>query len=129
MVVKNLNKIQGMKLNLIGSSLLVDGDTSIFTLGYVDGSNASTLSFVVDARYPMLRGLRVNPRMRVSLREITRTQTDQWIAAPSLRFLYRFARRYQLEMEVGGEWSSQKTEIDTFDYNSYFIYAGYRADF
>jgi inosine/xanthosine triphosphate pyrophosphatase family protein len=63
------------------------------------------------------------------LREITRTDTDQWIAAPSLRMFYRFARRYLFELEVGGEWSSQETDDDSFDYNSYFIYAGYRADF
>jgi tetratricopeptide (TPR) repeat protein len=116
-------------LTLIGSGLLLEGDTSVFGLGYVDSSNASTMTFTVDTRYPVTRGLRLNPRVRVSLREIIRTQSDQWIAAPSLRMLYRFARRYQLELEVGGEWSSQKTAGDSFDYNTYFIYAGYRTDF
>lgn len=116
-------------LTLIGSGLLVEGDTSVLGLGYVDGSNASTMTVSVDTRYPMFRGFRLNPRMRVSLREIVRTQSDQWIAAPSLRLLYRFARRYQLELELGGEWSSQKVDDASIDYNAYFIYAGYRADF
>jgi len=116
-------------LNLIGSSLLAEGDMTVFGVGYIDGSNVSTWSLLVDARYPMFRGLRLNPRMRVLLRDIVRTESEQWIAAPSLRFLYRFARRFQLEFEVGGEWSSQETAGDSFDYNTYFVYGGYRADF
>jgi len=116
-------------LTLIGSGLLIEGDTSVFGLGYIDSSTATTMTFTVDTRYPVSRSFRFNPRMRVSLREITRTQSDQWIAAPSVRLLYRIARRYQFELEVGGEWSSQKTAGDSFDYNTYFIYAGYRTDF
>jgi len=116
-------------LTLIGTGLLTAGDTTVFGMGYVDGSSASTMTFSVDARYPVVRGFRVNPRLRVSLREIVRTQSDQWIAAPSLRLLYRFARRYQFDLEFGGEWSSQKTGDASFDYNTYFIYGGYRADF
>lgn len=116
-------------LNLIGSSLLAEGDTTVLGVGYIDGSNASTLTFSVDARYPMTRGFRFNPRFRMSLREIVRTESDQWIAAPSLRLLYRFARRFRVDLEVGGEWSSQTTDGDSFDYNTYFIYGGYRADF
>jgi tetratricopeptide (TPR) repeat protein len=116
-------------MTVVGSSLLMEQDTSIFGLGYVDGDTASTTTLTVDTRYPVTRGMRVNPRLRLSQRNIDRTDSEQWIAAPSLRFLYRFARRYELELEFGGEWSSQKTDTESFDYNSYFIYAGYRADF
>jgi len=127
--IPDINGDMYYSLTLIGSSLLVEGDTSVFGLGYIDGSNVSTTTFSVDTRYPMFRGFRLNPRMRVSMREIVRSQSDQWIAAPSLRLLYRFARRYQLELEFGGEWSSQKLADESIDYNAYFIYAGYRADF
>jgi hypothetical protein len=116
-------------VTLVGSSLMMEGDATIFGVGYVDGSTASTTSFTVDSRFPLSRGLRLNPRLRLSLRDNLRTDSEQWIASPSLRFLYRFARRYELEIETGGEWSSQKLNTGTVDYNAYFIYAGYRADF
>jgi hypothetical protein len=116
-------------MTVIGSSLLMEQDTSIFGLGYVDGDTASTTTLTVDTRYPVTRGLRINPRFRFSQRDIERTDSQQWIAAPSMRMLYRFARRYEFEFEVGGEWSTQKTATDSIDYNNYFIYMGYRADF
>jgi hypothetical protein len=116
-------------MTVIGSSLLMEQDTTILGLGYIDGGDMSTKTLSIDSRYPISRGLRLNPRFRFSHREIDRTDSTQWVATPSLRFLYRFARRYELEFEVGGDWSNQKTETDSFDYNSYFIYAGYRTDF
>jgi hypothetical protein len=116
-------------MTVIGSSLLMEQDTTIFGLGYVDGGDTSTKTFSIDSRYPIRRGLRFNPRFRFSHRLIGRTNSEQWTASPSLRLLYRFARRVQLEFEVGGDWSSQKTETDSFDSNSYFIYTGYRTDF
>ena len=89
----------------------------------------STTTVTIDTRYPVTRGMRINPRLRVSRRDIERTDSEQWIATPSLRMLYRFARRYEIELELGGEWSNQKTDTESFDYNSYFIYAGYRTNF
>jgi tetratricopeptide (TPR) repeat protein len=116
-------------MTLIGSSLLMEQDTSIFGLGYVDGDMVSTTTLTIDSRYRVTRGMRINPRLRFSRRDIERTDSEQWIATPSLRMLYRFARHYEVELELGGEWSNQKTDTESFDYNSYFIYAGYRADF
>ena len=116
-------------MTLIGSSLLMEQDTSIFGFGYVDGDMVSTTTLTFDSRYPVTRGMRINPRLRVARRDIGRTNSEQWIATPSLRMLYRFARRYEVELELGGEWSNQKTDTESFDYNSYFIYGGYRANF
>jgi len=114
---------------LVGSGLLQAGDRSLVGVGYADGNGSSTVSMSLDTRYRVGKGLRINPRIRVSMREVERTGAERWIAAPSLRTLYRFARHYELELEVGGEWSSQKANGITSDYNAYFVYAGYRADF
>ena len=116
-------------LNLIGSSLLKGGDISIFGLRYADATSSSTTTASIDTRYPLTDGLRINPRLQFSYREFDFDQSEQWIATPSLRLLYRFARRYRLEVEVGGEWSDRELAEGSSDYSAYFIYAGYRADF
>ncbi len=116
-------------LNLIGSSLLKEGDSSIVGLRYAEGTNATTTSIYINTRYPVTRGLRINPRLRLSHREFVRDDSSEWIAAPAIRILYRFSRHYSLELETGGEWSSRDLENETSDFNSFFIFAGYRADF
>jgi len=116
-------------LNLVGSSLIREGDSSIIGLRYMDGNTASTATLTLDTRYPLTDNLRINPRIRLTHRDINRDNSTQWIGTPSLRFLYRFARRYRLELEVGGEWSSRDSDAGSVDYSSYFIYGGYRADF
>lgn len=116
-------------MTLIGSSLWTEGDTTIFGLGYVDGDAGTTGTFSLDSRFPVSWGLRINPRLRLSLREVDRTDSDRWTASPSLRLLYRFARRFELECEIGGQWSNEKTADRSADYSAYFVYAGYRADF
>ena len=118
-----------LSMTLIGSSLLMEQDTSIFGIGYSDGATADTATLTIDTRYPLGRGARFNPRFRFSRRDLDRTDSEQWIATPSLRLLYRFARRYEIELEVGGEWSTRKTDAESVDYNTYFLYMGYRADF
>jgi len=114
---------------LIGSGLLQAGDRSLVGIGYSDGNGATTTTLSLDTRYPVGRGFRINPRVRLSFRQVDGTNSERWLATPSLRTFYRFARHYEFELEVGGEWSSQKTNGTTSDYNAYFIYAGYRADF
>jgi hypothetical protein len=85
----------------VGSSLLTEGDVSIFGLRYSDSEIARVATIQVDSRYPVTN---------------------------SLRLLYRFARRYQLELEGGGDLGSRSGDANT-DTTAYFIYAGYRAEF
>jgi len=116
-------------VSTVGSSLVKEGDTSIFTLRYADGNLTSTISASADTRYPITRNFRLNPRLRFSLRDIHSDDSDQWILTPSIRLLYRLGRNFSFEFEGGGEWTSRKTEFNTSDTSAYFIYAGYRADF
>lgn len=116
-------------MNLIGSSLWKEGDSSILGLRYADGVNAATTLMFLETRLPITRGLRINPRMRLSYREFSRDDSTEWSVMPGIRVLYRVARRYTFELETGSEWSSRDLESDSADRNSFFIYAGYRADF
>ncbi len=116
-------------LNLVGSRLFMDGDTSIFGLRYIDSGRTATSTLYIDSRFPVNNQFRINPRFRVSYRDNKLVGGDSWIVFPSLRLLYRIGRRYRLDFEVGGQWIDRKSEDDTGDRSSWFLYFGYRIDF
>jgi len=116
-------------LNLVGSSLFMDADTTIFGLRHIDGGTSATSTLSIDSRFPVTRKFRINPRLRMSYRDNKRDGPDSWILYPSLRLLYRFGRRFQLDFEAGGQWIDRKSPDDTGDRSSWFLYGGYRADF
>lgn len=115
-------------LNILGTSLLREGDMSIIGLRYTDGDTSSTSTLTLDTRYPVTDRFRVNPRLQLIVREDSQFDTDQFIARPSLRLFYRMGRKYRLELDVGGELADREIRNDSSDSSSYFIYAGYRAD-
>ena len=117
-----------MYASLVGSSLFTEGDVSIFGLRYIDTYATRTTSVYVDSRYPVTSGLRVNPRLALSLRQISSDNSDEWVLTPSLRLLYRFARHYEIDLEGGYMGSSTDSRCGT-DTTAYYIYMGYRADF
>ena len=116
-------------LNLVGSRLFMDRDTTIFGLRYVDSGTMATSTFSIDSRFPLNRQFRINPRFRMSFRDAKRSGVDSWIASPSLRLLYRIGRRWRLDFEAGGQWIDRKSPTDTGDRSSWFLYFGYRLDF
>jgi hypothetical protein len=116
-------------LSLVGSSLMKEGDTSIFSLRYLDGSTVTTTSLSVDTRYPVTDRFRINPRLLVSYRDFTGADSSEVLAIPALRLFYQFRRRTRFEFEVGGRWSDRDTVADSIGSTSWFLYTGYRADF
>ena len=116
-------------LNLVGSRLFMDGDTSIFGLRYIDSGRTATSTLSIDSRFPVNAQFRINPRFRVSYRDNNLVGRDSWIVFPSLRLLYRIGRRFRLDFEVGGQWIDQKSEDDRGDRSSWFLYFGYRVNF
>jgi hypothetical protein len=116
-------------LSLVGSSLMKEGDTSIFTLRYLDGGTASTTSFALDTRYPLNDRLRINPRVLLAYRDFTTTNATELLAVPALRLFYRFRRRTRFEFEAGARWSDREVEANSVGATSWFLYTGYRTDF
>ncbi len=114
--------------SLVGSSLFIEGDVSILGLRYSDSEIARVSTIYLDSRYPVANSLRVNPRLAVSVRQISADDSSETFVSPSLRLLYRFARRYQIELEGGGDLGSRSGDGNT-DTTAYFIYMGYRAEF
>ncbi|MFQ5587060.1 MAG: hypothetical protein ACE5GF_09630, partial [Thermodesulfobacteriota bacterium] len=111
---------------LIGTSLIKEGDTAIIGLRYSDTSTSDTLSFNLNTRYPASRALRINPRMRIDYRESDDESEKKWVLRPSLRTDYFWRKkRLHFELEAGGDWTYSSVE----DSQDYFIVVGYRVDF
>ena len=122
---------------LTGSSLLAQGDLSILTLRHDSTRTRDTSTAMLDMRIPLTEGLRINPRLIVSSRTDNLGGTEQLLAKPSLRVLYR-RKRLTLDVEVGGYWSNRDLpplELDPFtvdgteELTGGFINAGYRWEF
>ncbi len=118
-----------LSLQLIGSDLLVDGDSTLLGMRYSDTDSADTLSLSVNSRFPLGRGLRINPRLRLDLRDNRVDDGAQITLSPSVRLDYRFARRQQVEAEVGGEWSNLQLSDAVQDNHMYWFHLGYRLSF
>jgi hypothetical protein len=115
--------------SLVGSSLFTEGDVSIFGIRYGDNELTRDATVYLDSRFPLTNRLRLNPLLAISRRQIASDDSSEWLARPALRFLYRFARNYELDFEGGAELGSRSGGVADTDTTAYYIYAGYRADF
>lgn len=116
-------------LQLIGLSLIKQGDLAILGVRYSDTSAARTTTFSLNTRYPVNDAWHVNPRLRVDWRTFTRDNSKQWTVEPSIRLNYRFRRHYQFEVEGGTDWSARDLTSGTENSSGYYVSLGYRADF
>lgn len=116
-------------LQLIGSSLIQEGDIAILGFRYQNTSSSDTYSANLNTRYPVNRNFRINPRFRVDYRQNDEDSGDQLTTAPSLRIDYRFKRRVRIELEGGTEWATDNLGNQTDRTFSYFLILGYRVDF
>jgi hypothetical protein len=116
-------------LSLTGTSLIREGDMTVFGLRYSDSGAFASTALFVDTRIPVGRNLRVNPKLLVSRREVSPGDLTEMLYRPGLRLLYRLDRRFRLELEGGGEFSSTDGATTSNDATGYYLYAGYTADF
>ncbi len=127
--------------DITGSNLLTDGDIYVVGARYNILQNADSLSININARYPITRDLRINPRVRFNLR-MNDDGTENYGYQPSIRLTYRVVKGLQLELEGGGDWLFQERNDDalaaaalagdTNDFDEtrgYFFIAGYRYNF
>ncbi len=113
---------------LIGNSLLKQGDIAILGLRYADTDRGDRYTFNLDTRYPVSRAWRLNPKFRVDYRQNT-GRSDQLTLAPFFRTTYVIRRRMTLELDAGAEFSTEDLGDNTNESKAYFISAGYRLDF
>jgi len=116
-------------VSLIGSSLFKEGDSSIFSLRYHDGSTTRTISLSTDTRYPVTRSFRFNPRLTLAHRDSSSMDASEVLIIPSIRLFYQMKRRLRFELEGGTRLSSLDTASGSQSSSSWYLYAGYRYDF
>jgi hypothetical protein len=117
-------------LQFIGSSLIKQGDISIFGLRYSDTDNASTSTVTLNSRYSFGQAWRINPRLRVDYRENKMDSGSQFLTLPSVRVDYRARKNLRIEMEAGWEVLTREL-VDGLeeDRSGYFFNLGYRWNY
>ena len=115
--------------DLVGSSLIKEGDVTLFGLRYSDSDSTQVYSAYLDTRFPIGSHFRINPRLRVDNRQIKSDGSTQWIYTPGIRLQYRKDRRFRVEFEAGMQFSNRETSILTEDRESYFMNLGYQLLF
>jgi tetratricopeptide (TPR) repeat protein len=117
-------------LSFIGSGLFKTGDVTIFGYRRSESDTYATDLLTLDMRLPVGRQLRINPRLRIALRENLLDSSTQTTVAPSFRLLLNAKRRYRLELELGRDWTQRDLGTGSLqDSGAYFFNLGYRVDF
>ncbi len=116
-------------LQLIGSSLIKEGDIAIVGLRYSDTNTSATWALNLNTRYPLTRQLRVNPKMLIDYRTNNDNPGKRWRIRPLLRVEYRWRNRLHLEFEGGAEWATETISGVDSRSRDYFFTLGYRVDF
>ena len=111
---------------LIGRGLITESDISIVGLRYADTSTSKNTTFTANSNFRIKNKYRINPRFTFDYQKRTTTIIKRF--RPEVRLEYRFDRRLNFEVDLGGEYMTDNAN-STNDRISYFIFAGYRKDF
>jgi len=114
---------------VLANGLFTDGDLASLGVRYDDMSSATRYVIDLNTRYPVTSKLRVSPRLRLSQRQSKTADQTQYTVKPSIRMNYIPSRRYQLELEGGGEWTRTNSAVDVETLKGYYLIGGIRLDF
>ncbi len=114
---------------LIGSNVVKDGDIFVAGVRYADRADSDIYVLDLNTRYPVTRGFRVNPRLRISERRGKDDDFRELSVLPSLRLNYDWTRDLSFEIEGGAKWSSREQDTITDKETEFFLIVGFRYDF
>jgi hypothetical protein len=115
--------------SLVGTGLFKSGDVSIINIRVGEADAFKTSQLTWDARFPIGRRIRINPRLRFALWEGLLDGRKRESVSPSLRFLMNMRNHYRLEFEVGDDRYTRTDSSGQHDASGSFINFGYRANF
>ena len=114
---------------ILANGLFTEGDLASLGFRYDDMSSATRYVIDLNTRYPVTSKFRISPRLRLSQRESKTADQTQYTVKPSVRMNYIPSRRYQLELEGGGEWTRTNNAVDVETLKGYYLIGGIRLDF
>lgn len=115
--------------NLVASSLIREGDVSIFGVRYSQSVSTRVTSFSLDTRFPITRAFYINPRFRVDYKEFISDSSSEWVFMPGIRMQYRIGRKMRLQLDAGKQYADRNSVGINVDRESYFINLGYQLFF
>jgi hypothetical protein len=118
-----------LSTSLVGSGLFGDNDVNMWNLRLGEGDNFTASDLTWDVRFAIGRRLRLNPRLRLAVREGKLDGTTRETMRLALRLLYNTPAHYRFELEIGADSSSRTTPIGSSDATGYYLDLGYRASF
>ncbi len=113
---------------LVGNNLLMKYDTSVFGIRYYETDPSSTISFIVNTRYPVARKWRINPRLQFDIRDFNDGRSQNRLRA-IIRTDYRYLKKVRFDFDIGYDDVNNDTNGQTLDNSSLFFNIGYRWDF
>lgn len=118
---------------LVGSGMVFENDIYILSGRYADTPRSRSYTADINARIPVTSKFRVSPRARYGYRSDKLIVGSYRQIQPSIRFNYYPMKRSEVEIEIGANFSRQKTSFggtpSTNTERGILLSAGYRLDF
>jgi hypothetical protein len=118
---------------LVGSGMIFKNDIYILSGRYADTPRARSYTTDINARIPVTSKFRISPRARYGYRSDKLQSGSYQQIQPSIRFNYYPMKRSEIEVEIGANFSNQKTiqgGVPTKNKErGLLLSAGYRIDF
>jgi SPOR domain len=113
----------------IGSGLFGTGDVMILNLRSGTAETYETSQITLDARFPVGRRLRLNPRIRYATWQSLQGGGTRDTVGAAFRLLLNLRNHYRLELEVGRDEIERVNTSSTQISTGRFFNVGYRASF
>jgi tetratricopeptide (TPR) repeat protein len=113
---------------LVGNSIFRKYDTNILGVRYYQTDPSDTISFIANARFPITRKWRVNPRLQYDMRNFIDGRSQQKLRA-ILRTDYRYLNTARFDFEIGYDDVSEDDSSQYLGNSNIFFTLGYRWDF
>ncbi|MEQ1547053.1 MAG: SPOR domain-containing protein [Chakrabartia sp.] len=118
---------------LVGSGMVFKNDIYILGARFADTQRSRTYTADINARIPITSKLRISPRARYGYRSEKFTAGNFKQLQPTFRLNYYPIKQSEIEVEIGGNFTSQKqmtgTTVNSSSERGLFLSLGYRLDF